>query len=424
MILPPPDRIARMAEPAAEVHRVGITGVEPGGDGVARLDDGRVTFVRGALPGERVAVHLTEAKARFARAEVVEVLDPSPSRVRPPCPLVAAGCGGCGWQHVDVAHQRALKATIVADALRRIGRLAAVPEIAPGPALSPTAHRTTVRAGVHAGVAALRVHHGHDLVALDADGCLVAHPLVDEVLRRGRFGGAREVTVRAGIATGDRLVVVAPSVGPAVEVPEGVVVIGVDELRRGRRAWIHEDAGGRRWRVSAGSFFQTRADGAAALADVVAASALPALVAPPGGRASVVDLYGGVGLLGGVLAARAPAPVALLVVEANRSSAADARHNLADLPAARVVRADVRRWRPSKAEVVLADPSRHGLGAEVVDRIAATGARTLVLVSCDAPALGRDAGLLATAGFTLRTATLVDLFPHTPHVEVVTTWQR
>jgi 23S rRNA (uracil1939-C5)-methyltransferase len=392
---------------------------------VARLDDGRVTFVRGALPGEQVAVRVTEAKARFARAEVLEVLDASPGRVAPPCPLVAAGCGGCGWQHVDPVHQRELKATIVADALRRIGRLPEPPEIGLGPALATTAYRTTVRAGVQGGVAALRVHHGHDLVALDAVGCLVAHPLVDEVLRTGRFGEAREVTVRAGAATGERLVVVAPAAGEAVEVPEGVAVVGADELRRGRRAWINEEAAGRSWRVSADSFFQTRPDGATALADLVAAAAGPALAALPSGVVpSVVDLYGGVGLLGGVLAARSPVPAALQVVEASRSSVADARHNLADLTGVRVVRSDVRRWRPSKADVVLADPSRHGLGAAVVDRVAATQAGLLVLVSCDAPALGRDAGLLANAGFVLRAVTLVDLFPNTPHVEVLSIWQR
>jgi len=72
---------------------------------------------------------------------------------------------------------------------------------------------------------------------------------------------------------------------------------------------------------------------------------------------------------------------------------------------------------------VLADPSRHGLGGDVVDRIAATGAATVVLVSCDAGALGRDAGLLHAAGLRLQRATLVDHFPHTAHVEVVTRWE-
>jgi tRNA/tmRNA/rRNA uracil-C5-methylase (TrmA/RlmC/RlmD family) len=114
----------------------------------------------------------------------------------------------------------------------------------------------------------------------------------------------------------------------------------------------------------------------------------------------------------------------VVAVESNRSAVADARINLADLGEARIVRSDVRRWGPSTADVVVADPSRHGLGADVVTRIGTTGARALALVSCDPGALGRDAGLLAGAGWQLASIRLVDLFPHTAHIEVVTGWFR
>ena len=402
---------------------VSVSGVAGGGDGVGRLPDGRAVFVRGALPGERVVARMVEERARFARAEVVEVLDPSPARVQPPCPVLAAGCGGCGWQHVAPEAQRELKAVVVGDALRRIGGLASVPDIDPGPHLPATGYRTTVHAAVVDGRAGFRRHHGHDVVAVDGDGCLVAHPLVDEVLRQGRFGNASAATVRAGSATGERLVVVDP-VATAVEVPDGVQVTDAAALAAGHRAWIHEVVAGRRFRVSAGSFFQARPDGAAALAELVASWAAGDVGDSP---VRVADLYGGVGLLGAVLADRMTAAggrARLQVVEANRSSVADAEVNLADLDHARVVRADVRRWRPSTVDVVVADPSRHGLGAAVVDRVAATGTPLLVLVSCDPGSLGRDAGLLASAGFDLAGATLVDLFPHTPHVEVVTRWRR
>jgi 23S rRNA (uracil1939-C5)-methyltransferase len=113
-----------------------------------------------------------------------------------------------------------------------------------------------------------------------------------------------------------------------------------------------------------------------------------------------------------------------VAVESNHSAVADARINLADLDGARIVRSDVRRWRPSAADVVVADPSRQGLGAEVVSRIDATGASALALVSCDPGALGRDAGLLAAAGWDLASVRLVDLFPHTAHIEVVSGWFR
>src|SRR4029077_4132374 len=101
---------------------VAVTGVAAGGEGVGRLGDGRAVFVRGALPGERVRIAVTEEKHRFARADLVEVLEAAEERVVPPCPRVADGCGGCDWQHVAPAAQRVLKGRIVTDALRRIGR--------------------------------------------------------------------------------------------------------------------------------------------------------------------------------------------------------------------------------------------------------------------------------------------------------------
>jgi 23S rRNA (uracil1939-C5)-methyltransferase len=404
---------------------IAVSGVAAGGEAVGRLADGRAVFVRGALPGERIRVAVTEERNRFARAALVEVLDAAPGRVAPPCPRVEAGCGGCDWQHVTPGLQRELKARIVTDALRRIGRLDP-PEPSPGPELPVEGWRTTVRALVDDhGRAGFRLHHAHDPLAVGPEGCLVAHPLVDEVLRDGRFPSpVREITVRAGDRTGERLVVCSPAVGDS-RVPEGVTLVGADDLAGGHRAWIHEVVAGRRWRISAGSFFQSRPDGAEALVDgVLAALGEPA----PGGAAGigpggpVVDLYSGVGLFAGVLGERTGRRV--VAVESNQSAVADARINLADLDGARVVRADVRRWRPSPASAVVADPSRQGLGADVVARIGATGAAALALVSCDPGALGRDAGLLTTAGWRLDSVRLVDLFPHTAHVEVVTGWFR
>jgi len=407
---------------------VAVSGVAAGGEGVGRLADGRAVFVRGALPGERVRVTVTDERGRFARAALVEVLEAASGRAAPPCPQVAAGCGGCDWQHVAPGRQRELKARIVTDALRRIGRLDP-PEPSLGPELPVEGWRTTVRAVIDVdGRAGFRLHHAHDPLAVGPGGCLVAHPLVDEVLRDGLFPPpVREITVRAGARTGERLVVCIPAVGDS-RVPEGVTLVGADALASGHRAWIHEIVAGRRWRISAASFFQGRPDGAEALVDAVLDALRPAGIAggPPGGTEAdgpaVVDLYSGVGLFAGVLGERTGGRV--VAVESNRSAVADARINLTDLEGARVVRADVRRWRPSPASLMVADPSRHGLGAGVVARIGGTGASALALVSCDPGALGRDAGLLAAAGWRLGSVHLVDLFPHTAHIEVVTGWFR
>lgn len=385
-----------------------VTAMAAGGDAVARDEEGRVVFVAGALPGERVLADLVDERSRFARAVVTAVIEPAPGRVPAPCPFVATGCGGCGWQHVDHGEQRRLKAGIVAEALGRIGKVD-VPEIGPGPELAPVGYRSTVRAAVVDGRAGFRHRRSHDVVVVDR--CLVAHPLVDEVLAEGRFGDAQEIVVRAGVATGERLVLARPTAAGVV-VPGDVVVVGADELAAGRRAWYHEEVAGRTWRISATSFFQARPDGAAALVEVVRSAALdpdgfggdafPRVgegVSPP----RLVDLYAGVGLFAGTVGARWPGPI--LAVERDAVAAHDARHNLADRRAlpyrTRVVRADVSRWRSSPADVVIADPARAGLARVGVERVAATGARRVVVVSCDAAALGRDAGLLARHGYRL-----------------------
>ncbi|MCU1379876.1 MAG: hypothetical protein JWN29_2859 [Acidimicrobiales bacterium] len=383
------------------------TAVAAGGDAVARGDNGRVVFVTGALPDESVAVALTEEKARFARGEVVEVLEASPDRAVPPCPHVERGCGGCTWQHVTPDAQRRLKVDIVREALERLGKVAD-PVVDAGPVLSDWAHRTTLRMAVRDGRLGFRRRHSHDVV--DVDDCLVAHPLLVAVMAEGRFGDATEVTLRCGVRTGERLVVVSPR-AEGVTVPAGVTVVGDDELAAGHRAWFHEEVAGRRLRVSARSFFQARPDGADALVDAVRAG----LTGAPEGR--LVDAYGGVGLFGATVGADRP----VTLVEWSASSVADARVNLPD---ARVLRLDVAKWRPSPAAVVVADPARTGLGKAAASVLAGTGASHLVLVSCDPASLGRDAGLLAGHGFVHDGTELVDLFPHTAHVEAVTRFIR
>jgi 23S rRNA (uracil1939-C5)-methyltransferase len=385
-----------------------VTAMATGGEALGRDDGGRVVFVSGALPGERVRAELTAEKRDFARATVTDVLEASPDRIAPPCPHVAEGCGGCGWQHIDPAAQPGFKRDIVVDALRRQGRVEdAEGRVGLGPSLPALGHRTTVRAAVVGGRAGFRRHHSHEVLAVD--DCLVAHPLVSELIVDGWFADATEVTLRAGARTGDRLVLAHPTAA-GIRVPDGVLLVGSDEVAAGRRAWHHEEVGGRRWRISATSFFQARPDGADVLVDLVAAG-VDAL-AP--GAATLVDLCSGVGLFAGT----AGAGRHVVAVERHRPATADAAHNLAGLDV-RIIRAAMEGWRPSSADVVVADPARSGLGPAGVAAVAATHAPALVLVSCDPASLGRDTKLLADCGYRFDGATVVDLFPHTPHVEVV-----
>lgn len=390
-----------------------------GGEALARGDDGRVVFVRGALPGEAVRARIADERKGWARADLVEIVTASPDRVEPACPLVAQGCGGCDLQHASASAQPGLKAAVVVDALRRLGGIDD-PPVRLGLPAAAEGFRTTVRAAVVDGRAGYRRHHTHDVVL--PDSCLVAHPLLEELLVGGDFAEATEVTLRVAPGTGERLAVVDP-VADGVVVPRDVLVVGTKALKAGRRAWIHDEVAGRRWRISARSFFQTRADGAAALVDAVARAVGGELTG-----ARLIDAYAGVGLfagslLGGELPAGIGRPVSAVAVERSSSSVADARHNLEDLDV-RIIKSDVDTWRSSAAEVVVADPSRAGLGKRAVEVLTTTGASVIALVSCDAASLGRDAALLADKGYRLVDAELVDLFPHTHHVEVVSRFVR
>ncbi len=389
------------------VVRLVLTAIATGGVAVARQAGGRVVLVEGALPGETVDAVITAEHSSYARARLVAVLEGSPDRVSPPCPHVARGCGGCGWQHVSADAQRRAKMSLVAEALVRLGGVDQ-PRVEPGPPLPPDGYRTTLRMAVGPDGPGFRRYHGHDVVEVDT--CLVAHPLLAQLVGSDGFGLAHEVTLRCGAGTGERLALLRPTAAGAA-LPASVLVVGEDELDAGRRAWIFEEVAGVRLRVSARSFFQASRDGAEALAGLVTAAVAGA---PPG---PLVDAYGGVGLFG----ATAGAGRSVTVLERSASSAADARVNA---PAAKVLRLDVERWRASPAAVVVADPPKAGLGRGGVTALVASDAGHLVLVSCDPASLGRDAGLLRAEGFQLASTTLVDMFPGTPHIETVSLFVR
>jgi 23S rRNA (uracil1939-C5)-methyltransferase len=279
-------------------------------------------------------------------------------------------------------------------------------EVREGPSLAPAGYRTTVRGVITGGSFGFRRRGSHAAIAVDP--CLVAHPRLADLISSGDFGEATEVTLRVGARTGERLALLAPTAMGAA-LPDDVLVVGADQLAIGKRAWYHEEVAGRRFRVSAKSFFQASADGADALVAQVREAAGDAL-----GSGTLADLYAGVGLFAGILGDG----MHVIAVEQSPSAVADAKINLADRDA-RIVKSDVAHWRGSAADLVIADPPRDGLGVVGARQVAATGARTVVLVSCDPASLGRDARLLTTSGYTFVSATLVDLFPQTTHLEVV-----
>lgn len=385
-----------------------------GGASVGRDENGRAVFCEGGLPGETVRVNITSAKKRFARGQVIEVLNASPDRVQARCATHHLGCGGCDLAHATPLLQRQIKRQVVVDSLVRIGGIDAdhvdqllgdMSGIAEG---GSAAYRTTVRAAIVDGRAGYRKRASHSVVA--AEMCRVAHPLLEDLLLNARFGLAAggDVVMRVSASTSERIAIVdEPSVD--TKFPDDVVVVSRAQLDEGADVHITEFAAERDWRVSAGSFFQAGPEVATELVDAVRSGAGDL------SGATVVDAYSGVGLFAGTLGTDASTVYA---VERAGSSTADARINLAGQNAV-VVESPVESWTPVAADVVIADPARSGLGRDGVATLLGCKAERFVLVACDTGSLGRDVGLLVEAGYSVSSVQLVDAFHDTSHVETI-----
>lgn len=387
-------------------RRLHIERLVAGGDAMARDTDGRVVFVDGALPGETADVEFIEEKRDFARARLRSVAVASAQRVTPPCAHVAEGCGGCNWQHLAASAQHDAKVDIVREAFARTGRLPEV-RIARGASVGHDALRTTVRMAVTAdGRLGFRRSGSHDVVGVEH--CLVMHPLLAQLISDIRVRGVGEVTLRCGDATGER----------GVWSHDRARLLGLpDDVATGAGAVVHEEVAGVRLRVAMESFFQASRQAAELLVDAVGRASQGLL---DGSEGPVVDAYGGIGLFSATLV---PRDVQAVVVESSKSACDDAYSNLRGRTAD-IVQARFEQWVAQPAGLVIADPARSGLGKPGVGVIVETDAPRVVLVSCDAVAAARDARLLVDAGYQLDNVEVLDLFPHTHHVEVVATYNR
>ena len=418
----PPPLAGSRRGPAAGPGWVGaefevtVGAVAHGGHCVARRE-GRVVFVRHALPGERVVVRVTEDRhPGFCRADAIEVLEPSPARVERPCPYSGPGrCGGCDWQHVDPAEQRRLKEAVVREQLARLAGLddvAVTVEELPG---GPLRWRSRARFAVdRSGAPGLRRHRSHDVVLLD-DCPITVEPAAAAVLQR-RWPGAGAVDVSVdstGAVTTTRLDRRGRPTSSRVVRPGG----DLPEEPSGR---AERRAGGRDWEVEGTGFWQVHPAAADALVAAVAAFA----DVRPG--ETVLDLYAGAGLFGGALAPAVGPGGRVVCVEADPAACAAADANLARYPHAEVWEGDVDAAGLTgllddlrAPDVVVLDPPRAGAGPAVSRLLAATGARAVVYVACDPAALARDVAAFGESGYRLAALRGFDAFPMTAHVEVV-----
>lgn len=385
-----------------------------GGSCVAR-HDGRVVFVRYALPGETVRARVTAEKDAYWHAEAVEILEPSPDRIESLCPIAGPdGAGCCDLAFADPDAARKLKGQVVLNQLEKIagyrpGTELIAEAVGGGEA---TGWRTRVRMKVgFRGQVSYHRYRSSDLVAAPDCGQLPAgmldgvsdqkFPLGAEVYVVIDDDGQRHVT-SAGPWQGR-----GPR-GRGFPRPNFLVVEGSRESV--------QRVGDRVWHVPVTGFWQSHRDAARVYSDVVASWADLA----PGMTAW--DLYGGSGLFAAALADGVGEIGQVLSVDMGRATSRAAQRALADLPQVQVVNASVRKaleGRRERPDVAVLDPPRAGAGKEVIKLLADAGAPRVVHFGCEIASFARDVGLYRERGYAVEALRVFDAFPLTHHVECV-----
>ena len=436
------------AQPGGEV--VAIDDLAHDGRGIGRLA-GKAVFVAGALPGETVRIRRTRRGARHDEATLVEVLTPSPERVRPPCPAFGR-CGGCALQHLAPAAQVRAKERELASQLARIGRVTPESTLAPliGPELG---YRRRARLGAHflarenRAIVGFRGLESNRLEGLDA--CPVLAPPVGGLLAAlAELIGTLDARARL------------PQIEVAVTAEVTVLVLrALDAVGDEDRARLREF--GRRhrlefWLQPGGPATATPLDGPGStlryrlpefdvelefgpvdfvqvngrVNELMVGRAIELLA--PGPREAVLDLYCGLGNFTLPLARRAGSVLGVegdagLIARA-RSNAArngigNARFTVADLGDEFDARCAEEPWTREAVDLVLLDPPRAGaLG--VLPLIGRGRPRRVVYISCHPGTLARDAGLLVHQHeYRLVAAGVMDMFPHTAHLESIAVFE-
>ena len=406
-----------------------------GGEALGRLEDGRVLFASHVLPGERALVRIREDRKDYAKADLAAILDAAPDRTEPPCPYFQAGCGGCSWQHAAYEAQLQIKADVVVQQLRRIGRFSDVDRIVRPTIgmLEPWHYRNQARftLGRKFGELCFTYRTSHRLLRIDH--CWISHPAINATLEvlQEKLGGLErrihQISIRVGANTGQ--VLVSPSLPEVPEVETG-------------QADLEEELLGVRFRLHPTSFFQvnTRRE-VRELPDAVGAARLPlpsdgvsraeilALLVldrlGPKGSDLVVDAYSGVGTFALLMA---PLVGEVVGIEEARAAVHDAEHNARDAANARFILGKTEVVLPSldferRPDAVVLDPARVGAHPAVLEALLSKALRPpkLVYVSCDPSTLARDLRVLVDGGYRLDEVQPLDMFPQTYHIESVAT---
>jgi tRNA/tmRNA/rRNA uracil-C5-methylase (TrmA/RlmC/RlmD family) len=384
------------------------TGAPANGGSCVAHHEGRVVFVRYALPGERVRVRVTAERGSFWHAEVIEVIEPSADRAASLCPIAGVdGAGCCDLAFARPEAVRVLKAQVVANQLERLGGYRwDAPDTGAEVLAGPTGWRTRVRLDVgDDGRPGFHRYHSDELVNDLRCGQLPAGML--DGLAESEWQPHAHLHVALD-DDGRRHVVSSARTGKRT-----VTTVAEGDYHAVQRV------GRRSWRVPVTAFWQAHRDAAKLY------SALVTDWAQPGAGQTAWDLYGGAGVFAAALGEAVGESGRVLTVDTSRAATKSARDALADLPQVEVLTDSVRRAlerqgaSAARADVAVLDPPRTGAGREVIDLLADAQVGRVVHIGCEAASFARDIGLYRGHGYTVEKIKVFDAFPLTHHAECV-----
>lgn len=386
-----------------------------GGSCVARAD-GRVVFVRYALPGERVRVRVVADRGKYLHADTVEVIDPSADRIASLCPIAGPdGAGCCDMAFAEPAAVRGLKGAVVANQLARLGgyhwRDEADAAAEPVGERGATGWRMRVRLDTtDDGRPGFHRFHSAELIT-DLNCAQLPHGMLDGLAERAWPPGS-QLHVAIDDDGTRHVVRSGPRSGRRGSAPTKVIEGDYEAVQR---------VAGRTWHVPVTAFWQSHRDAARLYSELVAgwAQLSPGMTA--------WDLYGGAGVFAAVLADAVGETGKVVTVDTSRGSSRAARAALGDMRCVSVITDSVRRAvaaQHDRADVAVLDPPRTGAGRDVIDLLAAAGVPRIVHIGCEAASFARDVGLYRGQGYAVEELRVFDSFPLTHHVECVAVLAR
>lgn len=392
-----------MSDPAPVHLTLSVGAPANGGSCVAR-HEGRVVFVRYALPGERVRVRVTKDRGAYWHAEAVEVIEPSPQRITPLCPIAGVdGAGCCDLAFAEPAALRELKGQVVANQLEWVGNYRWQGDAEALSSATPTGWRTRVRLAVSTdGRAGFHRYHSDELITDLRCGQLAAG-MLDGLGAPDWTPGGQLLVVVDDDARRHVVQTMRQGRRTSTEVIEG----GIQAMQR---------ASGRSWRIRVTAFWQAHRDAARVYSSLIGAWAQLSA------GMTAWDLYGGAGVFAAVLGEAVGESGRVLTVDTSRAASRAARDALVDLPQVKVVTDSVRRALAAQqqaADVAVLDPPRSGAGRDVIGLLAAAGVPRIVHIGCEAASFARDIGLYREHGYVVENLKVFDAFPLTHHVECV-----